>query len=209
VAVQVGSPKLMQMLYVITAADLGAVGPGVWDGWKQEVVTDLYHRTMQHLAGESPETTIAQRLGERRTAVCALLGEEARQGWFAEHLNALPTAYLSATVPEQIADDLRLLHGMAGAHQENSPADAMPAVAVVARYQSETDTVQWTVATTERIAEGIFYRLTGAFSSRGLEIRSAQIHTLPDGLVLDRFSVHDPDFSGEPPVERLDEVREA
>jgi len=33
-AVQVGSPELLQMLYVLTAADLGAVGPDVWDGWK-------------------------------------------------------------------------------------------------------------------------------------------------------------------------------
>ena len=57
-AVQVGSPEMLKMLYVLTAADLGAVGPEVWDGWKTEVVTDLYHRTMQHLAGDSPETTI-------------------------------------------------------------------------------------------------------------------------------------------------------
>ncbi len=70
-AVQVGSPELLQMLYVLTAADLGAVGPGVWDGWKTEVVTDLYHRTMQHLAGESPETTIDDLLQQRRTAVRA------------------------------------------------------------------------------------------------------------------------------------------
>jgi [protein-PII] uridylyltransferase len=29
---------------------------------------------------------------------------------------------------------------------------------------------------------------------------------LPDGLVLDRFWVHDPDFAGEPPAERLDQI---
>ena len=40
-------------------------------------------------------------------------------------------------------------------------------------------------------------------SSHGLEIRTAQIHTLPDGLVLDRFWVHDPDYAGEPPPQRL------
>lgn len=39
-----------------------------------------------------------------------------------------------------------------------------------------------------------------------MEIRSAQIHTLADGLVLDRFWVRDPDFAGEPPQERLSEV---
>ena len=45
-------------------------------------------------------------------------------------------------------------------------------------------------------APGIFHKLTGALTSHGLQIRSAQIHTLADGLVLDRFWVHDPDFAG-------------
>ena len=51
-AVQVGSPELLEMLYVLTACDLAAVGPGVWDDWKADVVTELYHRTMQYLAVE-------------------------------------------------------------------------------------------------------------------------------------------------------------
>ena len=40
------------MLFVLTSADLAAVGPGVLNEWKVEVLTDLYQRTMQHLAGE-------------------------------------------------------------------------------------------------------------------------------------------------------------
>ena len=78
--------------------------------------------------------------------------------------------------------------------------------AAVAQYQPETDAVQFTVATYEHIVPGIFHRLTGALSSHGLQIRAAQIHTLSDGLVLDRFWVHDPDFAGEPPAERLRQV---
>jgi [protein-PII] uridylyltransferase len=69
--------------------------------------------------------------------------------------------------------------------------------------------VQFTVATSEAVTEGIFHRLTGALTSHGLEIRSAQINTFSDGLVLDRFWVRDPDYAGEPPEERLEEVRQA
>ena len=203
-AVQVGSPKLLQMLYLMTAADLGAVGPDVWDGWKLEVVTDLYHRTMQHLAGESPETTVDNLLSHRRETVCELLGEQSRQPWFAEHIRSLPTAYLNATSPQQVVTDLRLLYGISllvgGKNAQTG------GVSVAAVYQPETESVQFTVATSEQIVPGIFHRLTGALSSHGLQIRTAQIHTLPDGLVLDRFSVHDPDFSGEPPWHRIEEV---
>ncbi|MGD0898381.1 MAG: [protein-PII] uridylyltransferase [Thermoguttaceae bacterium] len=197
-AVQVGSPELLQMLYVLTAADLGAVGPDVWDGWKSEVITDLYHRTMQQLAGDSPATTVDFLFGQRRAQIRAVLGPLAEDPWFARHLDALPAGYLSATPPPQVAADLGLLH-------------ALPPGGVTARaqYLPETASVQFTVGTSEEVAPGIFHRLTGALSSHGLEIRSAQIHTLADGLVLDRFWVHDPDFAGEPSQERLTAINGA
>ena len=78
-AVQVGSPELLQMLYVLTAADLGAVGPDVWDGWKAEIITDLYHRTMQQLAGESPATTIDELLEQRRAEIRQAAGRGGRR----------------------------------------------------------------------------------------------------------------------------------
>ena len=234
-AVQVGSPELLQMLYVLTAADLGAVGPDVWDGWKTEVVTDLYHRTMQCLAGDSPETTVDDMLVERRAEAGNWLGARKKEPWFAEHLDALPAAYFSATSPQQAADDLLLLHDLCRSETEGDgggcrerplengerPPDNLlrpprpgeeqrtgkgARVLAAARYQPETAVVQCTIATSEQVAAGIFYRLTGALSSLGLQIRSAQIHTLPDGLVLDRFLVHDPDFAGEPSAERLKQV---
>ncbi len=48
-AVEVGSPDVLQMLYVLTCADLASVGPGVLNSWKQEMLTDLFHHAMQHL----------------------------------------------------------------------------------------------------------------------------------------------------------------
>jgi len=199
-AVAVGSPELLQMLYVMTAADLGAVGPNVWDGWKQEVVTDLYHRAMQHLAGESPETTVDDFLARRRERVRQQLADVQTDPWFAQHIEALPAAYCHATPPDRAAADLRLLHDLTASGAPRRAA------AVDVRYLAETDTVEFTIATSERIVQGIFHRLTGALSSRGLEIRAAQIHTLSDGLVLDRFWVRDPDFAGWPPSARMQQI---
>jgi [protein-PII] uridylyltransferase len=197
-AVEVGSPELLQMLYVITAADLGAVGPDVWDGWKSQVLTDLYHRTMQQLAGDSPATTTDQLFERKRDLVLASLKGEAGEAWFARCVESLPAGYLSATPVEQAAEDLRLLHDV-------EPGDVRSMV----RYQPDTSTVQVTVGTMEAVAPGIFHKLTGALTSLGLEIRSAQIHTLAGGLVLDRFWVRDPDFSGEPPPERTGKIQAA
>jgi [protein-PII] uridylyltransferase len=197
-AVQVGSPELLQMLYVLTAADLGAVGPDVWDGWKSEVLTDLYHRAMQQLAGDSPATTVDRLFQERREQIRAALGPPADEPWFARRLEALPAGYLSATPPPQAAADLRLL------------AQLPPGgVTARAQYFPEAATVQFTIGTSEDVTPGIFHKLTGALSSQGLEIRSAQIYTLADGLVLDRFWVHDPDYAGQPSAERLAAINRA
>ena len=158
-AVEVGSPELLRMLYVMTAADLGAVGPGVWDGWKAQIVTDLYRRTVRHLVVDS--------FG----AVDEFQGPAADRRPF---------------------DDL-------------APGQTL----VEAQYLAETDTVRFSVGTSEQITPGVFHKLTGALAGLGLRIRSAQINTLADGLVLDRFWVHDPDFAGQPPSQRLEQIKAA
>ena len=197
-ALQVGSPKMLQMLFVLTAADLAAVGPGVWDAWKAEILTELFDRTMHHLAGQSPANSIDQRLRRRREAVRGQLGPQGDRPWFVRQLDGLPAGYLGATEPEQVAADLRLLRGL-------EPHRA------VARgcYLPETDTLQFTIATDETITSGVFHKLTGALTSCGMQIRSAQINTLTDGLVLDRFRVSDPDYSGQPSPERIEQVNAA
>lgn len=196
-AVRVGSPELLKMLYVITAADLGAVGPGVFDGWKSEIITDLYHRAMQHLAGDSASTTVDNQFHRRRGRAADLLRGQRDDAWMQRQLDALPAGYLLTTEPEQIAADLIMLHDTP---KGGATADA--------RYLSESESLQFTVGTSEEVTAGIFHKLCGALTSQGLEILSAQIHTMADDHVLDRFWVRDPDYAGEPPAERIEQVKQ-
>ena len=68
-AVEVGSPEVLRMLYVLTCADLAAVGPGVLNSWKGEVLNDLYLRTLRHLSGDSPSLLADER--RAATPLCA------------------------------------------------------------------------------------------------------------------------------------------
>ena len=194
-AVDVGSPELLAMLFSLTAADLSAVGPGVWDGWKAEILGELYRRTMQYLAGDTTTSTLDQQLEQRREAVVAWLGPQKDDSWFARQLYALPSTYLDSTPPKQIAEDLRLLDGL-GPREVKAQGQNLP----------ESGTLHFTVATREDIVPGIFHRLTGSLTSLGLEILSAQINTLADGLVIDRFWVYDPDYTGQSPPDRIAQV---
>jgi [protein-PII] uridylyltransferase len=197
-AVEVGSPEVLDMLFVLTAADLSAVGPGVWNQWKAEVLGELYTRTMRHLAGDARLGDDADRTTARLAAVRQELGNQADREWFNRQLEALPHAYLFGSSPERIAAELRELH-------------AVPSGSAVAhgRYLPETHTVEFIVGTHEEIAPGVFHRLTGALASQGLQILSAQINTLADGLILDRFYVVDPDFSDAPPQDRIESINQS
>ena len=197
-AVQVGSPERLEMLYVLTACDLAAVGPGVWDDWKCDVVTRLFHRTMQYLAVESPATTAEEQLAARRRETAAGARFASQRTVVCRADRRLARGVSPCHHARQAAADLLLLHNRG----------ATAAVADV-RYMPETGVVQFTVGTSENAAPGVFHKLTGACTSEGLEIRSAQINTLADGLILDRFWVRDHDFAGEPPADRLRHVREA
>lgn len=194
-AVDVGSPELLRQLFVLTAADLGAVGPDTWNSWKAEVLTDLYQRAVQHLAGDSPGVDFDEYLEQRRQAVLAELRQEQELPWFVRQVQSLPTSYLCGAEVGEIVDDLRLLRRLP-AHEVRSQA----------RYLADTQTLQFTVATSEEVTAGIFHKLTGALTSQGLEILSAEIHTMADGLVLDRFWVRDADYAGEPPPDRLERI---
>ena len=195
-AVEVGSPEVLQMLYVMTAADWASVGPGVLTDWKLDLLTQLYLNTRRHLTGElsgdAPDSELTKRRDQLLTAV-----RETRKldDWWRSQLDALPPAYLFAGTPRELVDQLDRLRQLP--RQD---------VAAWGQYLPARRAVEYTVGTYEDICPGVFHRLTGVLTSQRLEILSAEIHTLADGLVLDRFYVQDRDFAGEPPPSRLQEV---
>lgn len=48
----VGDPERLRTLLILTVADIRAVGPGVWNGWKGQLIRDLYQRTEAVFRGE-------------------------------------------------------------------------------------------------------------------------------------------------------------
>jgi [protein-PII] uridylyltransferase len=204
-AVEVGSPEVMQMLFLLTAADLSAVGPGVLNPWKIDVLADLHTRAMQHLAGDSPAINLPDYVAGLRQKALALLTEsgapvlsEEDVAWFERQLAALPASYLASTPTPQVAEELKQLHTL-------KPGD----VIALGSYQPDRGSVEYKIGTYEAITPGVFHKLTGALTGRGLQILAAEIHTLADGLVFDRFYAFDPDFNGPPPPERINEVTAA
>ncbi len=198
-AVECGSPSLLKLLYVLTCADLAAVGPGVLNHWKLQLLTELYRRSLPHVAGDAPgpgsREWLQRRRGEVRGLAARYIDSPDHAVWWDRQIAVLPPSYLHPESIDVVLEELNRLRGLS--HRE--------AVAS-GRYLPELDTVAYTVGAYEAITPGVFHKLTGALTSKGLHILSAEINTLADGLVLDRFFVQDLDFSGEPPAERIEEV---
>ena len=184
---EVGSPEVLRMMSLLTAADVAAVGPGTWTKWKSDLLGDLHFRTLGYLDGEGPSAAADR---TRRT-LDGLLAGRSVDDTVARIARHLPASYLRHTPPETIVEELGRLARLS--------ADG---VFATARWQPETSTIAVTVGTREDVAAGVFHRVTGGLSSQRLEILTADIHTLDDGLVIDHFIVVDPDFAGEPPADR-------
>jgi [protein-PII] uridylyltransferase len=167
----------------------------VLNAWKIEVLSDLFHSTMQHLSSDDPTLDFDAAVEERRQQVLDHVAEHPEFEWFHRQVEALPSMYLRTASPDVVADDLSQLRTL-------STNDAIAR----GRYLPESGTVEYRIGTYENVTPGVFHKLTGAITSQGLQILTADITTLADGLIFDRFFVRDPDFPEEPPAARIDHV---
>lgn len=200
---EVGSPDALQLLYVLTAADISAVGPGVWNDWKAELLTALYDRSQVWLSGQShlfDEPTRLQRVvaDVQRHLAPPADGAAVTAEQLGRRIAALPKHYLLATAPAQIAADLECI--------DRRAADE---IRVRSQYDAETGTVEYRIITHEAVCSGCFHKITGVLSAKRMEILSAQICTCQDGVIIDSYRVHDYDHAGEVPEFRRAEVAEA
>jgi [protein-PII] uridylyltransferase len=188
---EVGSPEILRMLALLTAADVSAVGPGVWTKWKADLLGDLHARTQDVLAGEAPGEEAAR----SREAAMRLVAERPADDPVVKRIVDLPPAAFRGVAPARVVEEIGRLSRLAD-----------DGVFAIARWQPETATTSISVGTHARLADGIFHRVAGALAAERLGILAADIHTLRDGSVLDRFSVRDDDFAGAPPPDRLADI---
>ncbi len=197
-AVEVGSPDILQMLFILSCADLAAVGPGVLNDWKRKLLIDLYRHANSQLTGEDKSEDVAQVVSTRRDTLQSMRGPSESGPWWDRQIDALPATYLWSDPPERIFQVLQRLSSL----QPNC-------VEAWYRHLPDRKTNVCVVGTYETITPGVFHKLTGALTGKGLQILSAHIHALADGLLLDRFYVDDADYDGEPPEQRVREICDA
>jgi [protein-PII] uridylyltransferase len=175
-----GDPQRLRMLYLLTYADMRAVGPGVLTGWQARILHELYARTLKHLT--VPGTT-AGPARANRTQVSERLHAAVKNEMDVQpvkaHVAMVSDRYLAGTSVSRMAEHLRLLRRL-----ESAP------LATELFHHPDLGSSDLVVVT--RDVPGLFALIAGTMAAHGINIMSAQIHTRADGIAIDTFQVNDP-----------------
>ncbi|MFA5900829.1 MAG: [protein-PII] uridylyltransferase [Hyphomicrobium sp.] len=171
----VQSPERLKLLLLLTVADIRAVGPGVWNGWKGQLLRTLYYETEPLVAGGHTQVKRSQRMAE---------AQEALRGSLADWTPAEIERYIDRHYPdywlrtdaERRVEHARLLRR---AEQEGL------------HVANDTRTDAFTAITELTVVAPNHPRLlslfAGACAATGANIAGAHIMTTRDGYALDTF----------------------
>jgi [protein-PII] uridylyltransferase len=179
VADTIQSPERLRLLLILTVADMRAVSPKVWNGWKATLLRELYARVAEVLAGGLSTTERDVRVERARHAAAALLSDWSKHDLEAFTSLGYPGYWLSFD-PETHARHARLVRD-AEARKAPLTVETQP---LPARAVTEV-----TVYCADHA--GLFSRISGALAVAGASIVDARIHTMTNGMALDTFWIQD------------------
>lgn len=182
----VQTTERMKLLLILTVCDIKAVGPGVWNGWKGQLLRTLYYETEPLLTGGFTVVEQSERVKRAKAQLADVLMTETRvdeKPWSQRQVKAYQKLHYSA-------------------YWMRADPDAMVRHA---RFIGDAETEKRTFATTihtksfEEITEITVYApdhprllayVTGACAVANANIVDAQIFTTTNGRALDSIFVN-------------------
>jgi len=174
---EVGTAENLTLLYLLTFADMRAVGPQIWTGWKDHLLAELYRRAVEVFeTGLVSEADMESRAERTRRRLLGRAAGEAERTRLAAFLGALPTSYFLGNPDEKIVDHWRLFESVGSAIFRHG-----------VEHFPERGFSEFTICARDRL--GLFRDMVGALSSHGLNILSVRLVTSSTGWALDVFRI--------------------
>ncbi|MDO6415757.1 [protein-PII] uridylyltransferase [Sphingomonas sp. BIUV-7] len=178
-AERVQSPERLRQLLLLTTVDIRAVGPGVWNDWKRQLLGTLFAGAEEVLRLGHQQRGRIERINLKQDELGAQLGWG--RALFDVYRKRFPDSYWVAEGGDILARNARLIAAADAAEQplsiETQP-DASRGATLVTIYAADHP--------------GLFYRIAGAIHLAGASIIDARIHTTRDGMAIDNLLVQDP-----------------
>lgn len=173
----VASPQRLKLLLLLTVADIRAVGPGTWNGWKGQLLRTLYNETEPLLTGGHTQVDRSDRVKKAQKALADKLQEI---GW--------PKASIEHATGRFFDDywlrfepEVQLEHALFMDRTEK----AGERLAVDHKTDAFTAVTELTILAPNH--PRLLSLFAGACLSVGADIVSAHITSTRDGLALDTF----------------------
>ena len=176
-AARVQSIERLKLLLVLTVCDIRGVGPGVWNGWKGQLLRTLYYETELLLTGGFSEIARVTRAAAARERL-----EHALDGWDErDRKRMVKLHYDNYLLTVDLDDQLR--------HAEfirNADA-AKKSLATMVRTREFEAVTEITILTPDH--PRLLSVIAGACAAAGGNIVDAQIFTTTDGRALDTILI--------------------
>jgi [protein-PII] uridylyltransferase len=174
----VQSVERLKLLLILTVCDIRGVGPGVWNGWKGQLLRTLYFETELLLTGGFSEMSRADRTAAARERLQEALSnwpKPARERYAARH-------YENYLLTVDLADQLRHAEFVREADEAKKSLATM-----VKPHQFEAVT-EITVLAQDH--PRLLSVIAGACAAAGGNIVDAQVFTTSDGRALDTILIN-------------------
>jgi [protein-PII] uridylyltransferase len=176
---EVADRERLDLLYLLTCADIAGTSPKLWNAWKDRLLADLHTATRLALRrGLEHPVAAEERSAETRVAALAQLagfgvGAEDAQRLFAQ---MPPESFLRGR-PDQVAWQATVLRGSA-------PGATRASVRALARSAGALEVF---VHSPDR--DGLFAAIVATLDRAGLVIQQARLLDGPGNTVFDTFEV--------------------
>lgn len=170
----------LKMLFLLTFADVKAVGPEVWNPWKASLLGELYVKALHLLEevekGEFQREDVRAVIRRVQNRVRKQLKETQEEEKVDSFIDNMPDRYFLSVAENDIPSHFELMEKFRGKKAEMS-----------IEHFPERDCTSVVVCSLDR--PGLFASITGVLSALGLDILNARIFTASDKRILDVFRI--------------------
>ena len=180
----VQSPERLKLLLLLTATDIRAVGPTVWNGWKGQLLRELYLEAAAAMATGDAQGRRARRIGRAKDKLAEALSTLPTDPWPPAQIEAYlarhdPRYWLGSPTDEHLRH--ALIVGQADAERAPLAVDFR-----VDEFRARTEMLLYAAD-----HPGLFMKVAGALALSGVSIVDAHIFTTTDGMALDALGFQD------------------
>ena len=180
---KIQSAELLRLLYLLTVADITAVGPEIWNSWKDNLLKVVYDETLMEIngGGDQKSRTIREEKSRNKLRDSLIQWKEQE---FRDYTNRFYSYYWT-----NISSDVHVRHAslILDADKENLK------LKIFAEPLKDQGVTEVSIYTQDHL--GLFARTCAALALAGTSVQDARIVTTKDGMTVNTFLVRSADAS--------------